>query len=418
MEDGRMEEESRLKSFLSQYRSKKTVETYRWATVEFLRSVYRNDNHDENSNRYFTEKRDYEKDIRNFLSAISSKPPLSIRLMLAVVKSFLIENEVEFSQKFWRGINRKIKGTRAATMDEPPRIEELRSIIAHTPIQGKALFLMLASSGMRIGETLQLKLNDVELNRDPARISLQREYTKTGNSRVTFMSSEAKEAVNEWMKVRSDYLVAAVAKSKKRPQYKAEFAGKSLKDDRLFPFDIPTAYYIWRNALKKSGFDKRDNGTKRSVFHPHVLRKFFRSQMAQLIPVDVVEALMGHEEYLTDVYRRYTCVQLAEFYAKGESSVLIFGKGENVSELKENLKVVNRAIQTVTDDLETKNMRLEERVQSLQKQINEMYKFVHKNFDPVLDLFNEIVSTPEGQALRDKILREKLEKEWAETETK
>ena len=40
--------------------------------------------------------------------------------------------------------------------------------------------------------------------------------------------------------------------------------------------------------------------------------------MATLIPVDVVEALMGHEGYLTEAHRRYTPEDLADFYKKGK----------------------------------------------------------------------------------------------------
>jgi len=34
------------------------------------------------------------------------------------------------------------------------------------------------------------------------------------------------------------------------------------------------------------------------------------------IPVDVVEALMGHEGYFTEVYGSYTVEDLARFYKK------------------------------------------------------------------------------------------------------
>jgi len=55
---------------------------------------------------------------------------------------------------------------------------------------------------MRIGEALQLKLDDVDLNSDPVRVNLRAEISKSGNMRISFISSEAKEAVAEWLKVR------------------------------------------------------------------------------------------------------------------------------------------------------------------------------------------------------------------------
>jgi len=60
---------------------------------------------------------------------------------------------------------------------------------------------MLASSGMRIGEALQLELDDLNLNSYPAKIYIRGEYTKSGNPRIAFIFSEAKEAVEEWLKI-------------------------------------------------------------------------------------------------------------------------------------------------------------------------------------------------------------------------
>ena len=54
---------------------------------------------------------------------------------------------------------------------------------------------------MRIGEALQLELDDLNLNSYPAKIYIRGEYTKSGNPRIAFIFSEAKEAVEEWLKI-------------------------------------------------------------------------------------------------------------------------------------------------------------------------------------------------------------------------
>nr|NIM44154.1 tyrosine-type recombinase/integrase [Nitrososphaeria archaeon]NIN53610.1 tyrosine-type recombinase/integrase [Nitrososphaeria archaeon]NIQ34131.1 tyrosine-type recombinase/integrase [Nitrososphaeria archaeon] len=89
-------------------------------------------------------------------------------------------------------------------------------------VKGKALFLILLSSGMRIGECLKLKLDDVDLDREYSvenevitvpTIEIQGEYTKTGNPRVTFISNETKEIINEWFKIREKYIKTATKRS-------------------------------------------------------------------------------------------------------------------------------------------------------------------------------------------------------------
>jgi len=373
---------SRLENFLRMYRSKKTVATYRWALNEFFKTVYGENEGklEQHAERYFTEKRDVQGDIESFFVTIKEKPPKSVRLMLAAVRTFLVENDVELPQKFWRHLRVRIRGSRALTLDRVPSNVELRRILMHMPIQGKALYLMLASGGMRIGETLQLKLDDVEFNKRPGKVNIRGKYTKTGNSRVAFVSKEAVMAVQEWLKTRKQYLIAAVGKSHKYT--------KSVEDDRLFPFLNNTAYAIWKNAVRKAGFLKKDKQTNRHTLHPHVLRKFFRTRMGTVIPVDVAEALMGHEQYLTEVYRRYTAEDLAKFYLQGESALLVFTEAEEVGKLRaeveereKRLQSLNLELQSRVSKVELENTDLKGRIRLTEQKLEELVKLVREKLE-------------------------------------
>jgi hypothetical protein len=286
-----------------------------------------------------------------------------------------MENGVELPGLFWRRLRGRKKGSRALTLDKVPSNAELRKVLNHMPIHGKALYLCLASSGMRIGEALKLQLNDIELDKDPPIIHIRGEYTKTGNNRVAFISHEASESLAEWLKVRDSYLGSA---SKKSSRYE-----KFTQDDRLFPFQNNTAYMIWTNALRKARFLEKDRATNRHTVHPHVLRKFFRTKLGSMIPVDVAEALMGHEGYLTEVYRRYSTEDLAKFYKQGEGALTIFTNAEEVSKLRVEVDEKNRQMQTIINGVVSENMalkaelkglaesneKLEDEVTNLQKEI-------------------------------------------------
>ena len=67
---------------------------------------------------------------------------------------------------------------------------------------------------MRIGEALQLELDDIDLDSDPAKISIRGEYTKSGDPRYTFISGETKEHILEWLKYRTEYLKSASKRSR------------------------------------------------------------------------------------------------------------------------------------------------------------------------------------------------------------
>ncbi|MGD0329828.1 MAG: site-specific integrase [Nitrososphaeria archaeon] len=353
----------RIKQFLDMYSSKNTKASYLLSLKHFFNCIYGESKLEDQVEKYFSEKRDIEEDIDKFLQSISTKPPKSIRLMLSSVKVFLIENDIELSDKFWRRLNNRVKGTRALTLDKVPSNEELKQILAHVNVQGKALFTILASSGMRIGECLKLKSSDLE-DGEPYRIKVKGENSKSGNSRITFISKEAVLFLNEWMKVREGYLKSAIGKS--------HLYAKNKEDERIFPFEMQTAYFIWKNALLKSGFMKKDSSTNRLTIHPHVLRKFFRTRLGSIIPVDIVETLMGHEGYLTEVYRRYTFEDLGKFYQQGEHTLTVFGSGEDVNKLREEISEKNKELQTLVNSLATENISLRNRLEVVEKEISKV----------------------------------------------
>jgi len=357
------------------YQSESTKKVYRWAIKEFCKSIYGEvANLEDAVEKYFSEKRDYDADVKRFFSKINDRPPKSIRLLISSVKTFLIENHVELRELFWKRLNRRIKGTRAISVEKVPSNAELRRILTHLPVQGKALYLTLVSSGMRIGEAMQLTLEDIELDSDPVKINIRREYTKSGDARITFVSGETKESLEEWLKTREDYIKTAVAKSP---------FPKDAEDESLFPFDVKTAYDQWRNALDKAKLNGRDKVTNRHKIHPHVLRKFFRSK-AGMESVDMAEALMGHSGYLTDVYRKYANADetLAEFYKQVEPSLEVFGRtGEQFAQLKNE----TTGLQSVVTRLSSENVTLNQKIEELQKTV----KPLEELYQTIVDVFGE-----------------------------
>ncbi len=234
---------------------------------------------------------------------------------------------------------------------------------------------------MRIGEALSLVPENIEFG-DPTRINIQASFTKTKNSRIAFISKEASEAVEEWLKVRKDYLGSAVARSR---------FGKSIDDPRIFPFTSFNARYIWNIALKKTGNGKKDTQTNYHLVHPHVLRKFFRTRMATIIPVDVTEALMGHEGYLTEVYRRYTPEDLAKFYKQGELSISIFGGVVDLQQIQKQVdeKVDDKigALQKVIDRYATENLESKSRLSSIELEITQLSEIFKEFKKKALKIF-------------------------------
>jgi len=368
-----MEKIISMERFVGRYGSRGTQFTYKSALRKFLQCIGV-----DSFETYFNDGRDYEEDIEEFLSKLNGSPPKTIRLYLTAVKSYFKRNKIKFEDDFWEELTRRIKGSRARTMDRIPTIEELRQILTHTDAKGKALFLMLASSGMRIGEALSIKINDINLDKDPVEIRIGGEFTKTGDPRFTFINTEAKQVLVEWLKIRKQYLVSACGKSR---------YNKNPNDDRLFPFDSSTAWHIWTKALRKANLEEFDPSTNRRTIHIHVLRKFFRTRASLHMPREMVEALIGHSEGLDEVYLKYSKDDLIENYKKCEKELLIFTDQDTIKEYTSHLEEKQDSMNvTIANQSQTIGIMKQQHESEIQK----LQNYSTHSFDRIKDLEHRI----------------------------
>lgn len=353
-------EKDLIEDFLKHYESQNTIKSYRRQIKKYFEVI------DQNPNTYLDNGRDYRKDIEYYWNNhLRGMPPLSRTQGLTAVKMFLEEYldenifNIQLSPKFFKKLKRRAKGTRAITQDKVPTPKDLKTIISHTDCKGKALLLTLATSGMRINEALSITKDDIHLDETPARIEIPSRITKTGEARTTFITDETKYAINEWYKIREDYMKYAdkCAKKGTRPE----------NDNRVFPFHYQRAWNIWLNAIKKAKLSMKDKTTDRYKFHIHVLRKFFRSRLPKSIGVDMTEFLMGHENYLTREYRDYPDEELAKEYMKGAEKLLIFETPADTSDLREEMSNMQKNIQELKAELTELRLEKLERMNGIKK---------------------------------------------------
>jgi len=200
-------------------------------------------------------------------------------------------------------------------------------ILDHGDLQSRALILVLSSSGMRVGEALQLKWRDVDMEHGMIRI--RGEITKTQTPRVTFISQEAMAVLKQWNGYHASYIEG---KRTRRDIYQ----GRREDRDLIFPTSYSNARGKFTLAMEKAGLDERCGSTDRFRVHIHVLRKYFRTKLPQGgASVDVVEELMGHEGYLSGAYLRLTDEEIEKEYRAAESALWIFKEPAiNTEELK------------------------------------------------------------------------------------
>ena len=138
------------------------------------------------------------------------KNPKTIKVYFSFVKSYLrICHGVRISSddiKDFVQFPRQRKEPRRAISLETLKLllNGKRGASGASPVR-KALYLILLSSGMRIGEALSLRKKDFHFDEDPVRIILDAEITKTKEGRETYVSSEAVDKLKPLIEGKKDH---------------------------------------------------------------------------------------------------------------------------------------------------------------------------------------------------------------------
>ena len=243
-------------------------------------------------------------DLITFADSLKSMGQNSQRNTVASVMSYLSYNDI-IVPKAQRTQIVPRKGD--VFRDKALSADEVKRVYEFLPPIGKASLLLLFTTGMRIGELIQVKESDME----GKIIHLQGAYTKNGRERDVVMTQECITFLKDiWLPQKSDYLIAAKNRNVgligqiRTPEKKAGL--KSIHDDRIIPCTQSTLYEILMRGFKRAGFgDKKGD---KFLYHPHGLRKSFRSIVGSQNP-DLAETLMGHEGYLNSSYVRLDIVK-------------------------------------------------------------------------------------------------------------
>ena len=399
-----------IKEWLNSFNSKSTKNTYSSGLKMFIKTVIGTGGFDRNIQQYVSQVkkgRDPFKDLVTYASSLTQRPPKTAKVYMTSVISFLeYELNFELSKKQKRQLKTRLpKGKRARTIEDDLTRERLRKILIHCDTKGKSLFLFLVSSGIRIGEALKIELDDIDLESDPAKITVRGEYTKTGDPYYSFISKEAKETLLEWLKIREDYLISS---SKRGLGLGIK---KSVEDERIFPFSDYISSIMWNGALKKAKLENHDKGTGRRTLHIHMLRKYFISRLQIVVPKPIVECLVGHESGLDDAYRRYTNDEIKDWYQKGESQLYIFIP-EEIGEVQTKFTDGLLKAQVLINGLSIENINLKQKVENLETTLTELQGALEKKMETIArHIFGELRKENREETIREHQFREEKGKE-------
>ncbi|MBI2542969.1 MAG: site-specific integrase [Candidatus Aenigmarchaeota archaeon] len=277
-------------------RSSNTEKTYLKGLVSFVNTMNIT-NLDELVSNIKNGSTDSSEIYKNFVLNLANKnfAPKTVGAWSASVKKFFSANGIELKHT----IPVKMYNVHE---DKLPSREELKNILKICNLRTKTIILLMSSSGLRIGELRELKVEDVDLESVPAKVRIKGITAKERKSRITFISNEAKEALQSYINTRKN----------NGHQLTPESALFTTNSGTKMSYQ--NLQFIMNNIFKK--ISKKEG--KRYEIHPHSLRKFFKTQLiAAGVPGPIVDRLTGHSRYMSQEYELYTEEQLKEWYLKG-----------------------------------------------------------------------------------------------------
>jgi len=431
----------RIAAFVGKYSNKSSGSGYKSAIESFIRCTFnlpkRDDNnhriqydYEEKFNEYITEckmKRDaitqthnhdkktelideYETMLKNDFSKFARclgtecKSKQSARQIMTYARLVLSDNGIKVPEDTTRDLKRELKGGRANTLPDLTG-DMICRIVKSADVRGRAVVLMLSSSGLRINELLAIKFKDqtniatesyIDLDHKPVKLYVAAKDAKNKKARFSFISTEATKALKEWLKVRNEYVKTAASHAenlqgvadKKNTGKKYKITNAS--DPHLLPYSDNTITSAWETSLLRAGVIQKDDY---NPFNIHTLRAFFLSASKYAGYSALGEYLAGHSGYLDDSYKMAPESAIRD-YKKLEPVIRCCIENDVKEELSMQKKELSQLREgtAITKDayegMKLKNERLERDIQKQQEQFEAIQKRMD-NFEQIWSIFRE-----------------------------
>jgi integrase len=252
---------------------------------------------------------------------------------VTAVKAFLEYHNISYNNRQLRRLlprKQVVKDVRPLSKSE---VKLLLNMLR--PVKRLACWMMFAC-GLRLDECLSLKVGDLDLASDPAKVYVRGSKT-TNARRIIFIPSDLVSELRSYFAGRrpDEYLFP----TEKSPHVK------------MRPNRFRVAFY---GALKKLGLMKRDSSGRGWTYHPHSLRRGFETALLNAgCPAIAVSLLMGHDIGVAQSYYKPSERELGETWKKYENALRLDIEETvppaKVSELESKIKTMSEQIDALQD---------------------------------------------------------------------
>jgi integrase len=293
----------------------------------------------------------------------------TISNFLKAVRLLLEMNDVSVN---WKKIRRTLPRSRRYAVDRIPTLEEIREILDAADIRGKALTLLFLSSGVREGAIEYFQIQDYTEKKEDDKVVAGRLVVYRGEPEmhVTFISAEAVQVLNKYIRFRKDHgeqvnRTSPLFRDKFDP-IKGEYGhGKEDATEKVIPMTGPAVRQYYNRLLFSIGL--RNEKKRRHDFSVHSFRKWFktRCEIGGMKPVNV-ETLLNHSTGISDsYYRPLESELLAEYLAVAEQHLSV----STENKFKTQLDEMQKARKEEREKFEREKEELEKRHNDFEAQI-------------------------------------------------
>jgi integrase len=256
----------------------------------------------------------------------------------------------------WKKIKKFIKSERTENSisgkDRPYTHSEIQKILEFSDQRLKTAFLVLASTGIRIGALQSIKISDLERMGDSYKIVV---YSGDNEEYFTFCTPECAKEIDSYLEFRE-------RRGEKITQDSFLMVRKfsHITPNKGKPFKDRALRSLLQKCIDNTGLRQIDHGNphkRKQIPIFHGFRKFFTKQLvdSKLNP-ETREMLLGHKIGLTSCYYRPTEQEMLHEYTKA-IDLLTINEENKLKRQVQNLQVEKSRIEA----LELSMKKLEEK---------------------------------------------------------
>lgn len=276
---------------------------------------------------------------------------------VVAVSRFYLINDINLNTK---KVNRFMPEHIKLKKDRGYEPEEITKLLELSNERTRAVILLMASSGMRIGALSGLRISNLQDKGDIYKITV---YENTNQEYYTYCTPECKKALESYFEIRQRHGEIITEKSPViREQYdkRSDFSARHPR-----PTTRGAITALLKDILELAGLRARIKRTesqnaiyKKDVMLAHGFRKFFNTRLVKCrINPLIKELLMGHRVGLEESYYRPQEEDVQEEYMKAVNELTI----DPVNKLKLEL-VQEKEKNTETSRILARLIKLEEEI--------------------------------------------------------